>query len=182
MITCVSLFLQIVFLRFLHKCISLILKHVFLCLSQLYFSAPHVRSNWWWFREWGETSNFYVVGNPDYRPTLFAAPSIPLAAQLRALILDWEVSEVVLEVQTGEKRENLANISPLLVRIKAFIRVDIRAKTMDDEQICAWFGKFVKISQHQQNYSQKAQYSLQHSFFDQNCFCPFKFPPFPCLI
>ena len=75
--------------------------------------------------------------DPDYQPTLFAAPSIPLAAQLRALILDWEVSEVVLEVQTGEKRENLANISPLLVRIKAFIRVDIRAKTMDDEQICA---------------------------------------------
>ena len=115
-------------------------------------------------------------------PDTFCGSIYSTCSQLRALILDWEVSEVVLEVQTGEKRENLANISPLLVRIKAFIRVDIRAKTMDDEQICAWFGKFVKISQHQQNYSQKAQYSLQHSFFDQNCFCPFKFSLFPCLI
>ena len=61
-------------------------------------------------------------------PTLFAAPSIPLApapsiplaSQLRALIHGWEVSEVVLVVQTGEKEVDLANISQPFVGIKAF--------------------------------------------------------------
>ena len=56
--------------------------------------------------------------DPDYQPTLFAAPSIPLAGQLRPLILGWEVSEVALEVQTGEKGNNLPDISLLFVCLK----------------------------------------------------------------
>ena len=56
--------------------------------------------------------------DPDYQPTLFAAPSIPLADQLRPLILGWEVSEVALEVQTGEKGNNLPDISLLFVCLK----------------------------------------------------------------
>ena len=102
----------------------ILFRHVLLCFSKLYwldcntyffdfetvlyFSALYVSSNWWWFREWDETSNFYVASNPDYPavprlpPTLFAAPSIPLVDQLRPLILHWEVSEVVLAEQTRQ--------------------------------------------------------------------------------